>query len=153
MPKNQVHNDLLKKLVEKMSKCTLPSTIQGISLLFARYFSKSFDEMLGYLNLLVINNTKQGLKIVMDRWLLHQPRFIGKLTKNVTYQALMQIFASRNQIFETLLVLGYDPSHTKDSPEVYTPLKILSTLIRCFDNEKKTTNKDTKVLLVTYKGI
>ena len=103
--------------------------------------------MLNFLNMLVIKNTKQGLKILMDRWLLHQPRFIGKLTKNSTFEALMSIFASRNPIFSHLLVLGYDPSHTKHSPEVYVPLKILSTLIRCYENENKCTHKDQRVSL------
>jgi len=145
MPKNDVHNELLKKLILKMSKCTLPSTVQGIALLFCRYFFKSFDDMVNYLNSLVIQNTKNGLKIFMDRCLLHIPRFIGKLTKNTTYNAMMQIFASKNPIFADLLILGYDPSHTKDSPEVYAPLKILSTLIRCYDNEKKVSNKDLRV--------
>lgn len=129
-----------------MYHCRLPTTVQGIALLFSRYFLQSFDQMLTFLNMLVIKNTKQGLKILMDRWLLHQPRFIGRLTKNCTYSALMAIFSSRSHIFENLLVLGYDPSHTKHSPEVYVPLKILSTLIRSFENESKTSHKDQRVV-------
>lgn len=124
----------------------MASTIQGIALLISRYLLKSFDDMVGYLNKTTLGS-KHGLKVVMDRWLLHQPRFIGKLTKNITYLALMRIFASKSAVFRDLLVLGYDPSHTKDSPEVYTPLKILSTLVRCYQNELKnplTSNKDLR---------
>jgi hypothetical protein len=142
MPKNDVHNELLRKLVTKLAKCMLPSTVQGIALLFSRYFITNFEEMVNFLKMLVINGTKVGLKIVMDRWLLHQPRFIGKLTKNATFNALMLIFASKSPVFNDLLVLGFDPSHTRDSPEVYAPLKILSTLIRCYQNERKASNKD-----------
>lgn len=35
---------------------------------------------------------KFALKVLLDRWLLHQPKFIGTLTKNVTYKALMLLF-------------------------------------------------------------
>lgn len=101
--------------------------------------------MAGYLLTLVVKNTKQGLKILMDRWLLHQPRFIGRLTKNCTYAALMQIFRSKHQAFSGLLVLGYDPSNRRSSPEVPAPLKILSTLLRCYGNEAKTTHKEMRV--------
>lgn len=148
VPKNDLHNDLLKRLVAKLYHCRLPTTVQGIALLFSRYFLNSFEQMLTFLNVLVIKNTKQGLKILMDRWLLHQPRFIGKLTKNCTYLALMSIFASKSPIFENLLVLGYDPSHTKHSPEVYVPLKILSTLIRCYENDCRLGFKDQRVRTV-----
>ena len=142
MPKNDIHNELLRKLVTKLTKCMLPSTVQGIALLFSRYFITNFEEMANFLKVLVIGGTKVGLKVVMDRWLLHQPRFIGRLTKNATFNALMVIFASKSPVFNDLLVLGFDPSHTRDSPEVYAPLKILSTLIRCYQNEKKATYRD-----------
>ena len=142
MQKNEAHNELLRSLVVKLYKCTLPSTVQGIALLFSRYFMSNFEDMVAYLRALTVKGTKVGIKIVMDRWLLHQPRFIGRLTKNCTYEALMVIFASRHAVFNDLLVLGFDPSHTKDSPEVYAPLKILSTLIRCYHNEKKASYKD-----------
>ena len=145
MSKSDLHNKLLEKLVTKMYKCSLPTTIQGIALLFARYMTKSQEEMIRFLNHVVVANTKNGLKVVMDRWLLHQPRFIGKLTKNATYLALMRMFASKDKVLNELLVLGYDPSHTKDSPEVYAPLKILSTLLRCYDNEKRSEGKDMRV--------
>lgn len=145
MPRNEVHNELLVKLLTKLAKCTLPSTVQGISLLFSRYIVKSFEDMVNFLMNLKINNVKNGLKVLMDRWLLHQPRFIGKLTKNTTFHALMLIFESKHKVFNDLLVLGYDPSHTKDSPEVYAPQKILSILIRCFENENKVSYKDLRV--------
>lgn len=76
--------------------------------------------------------------------MLHQPKFIGKLTKNTTYLALTKLFVLKDKRLESLLVLGYDPSHTQKSPEISTPLKILSTLIRCLDNELKICNRELK---------
>lgn len=138
---------MLKKLVLKLYHCRLPTSVQGIALLFSRYFLQSFDQITSYLRDLVVKNTKQGLKILMDRWLLHQPRFIGKLTKNCTYAALMAIFKSKHQAFTGLLVLGFDPSNRRASPEVSASLKILSTLIRCYGNESKSTHKEMRVCL------
>jgi hypothetical protein len=136
---------MLNRLVLKLYHCRLPTTVQGIAVMFSRYLIDAFDQITAYLRDLVIKNTKQGLKILMDRWLLHQPRFIGRLTKNCTYAAMMTIFKSKHPAFTGLLVLGYDPSARRASPEVPASLKILSTLIRCYGNESKTTHKEMRV--------
>jgi len=49
--------------------------------------------------------------------------------------ALTTLYSMRNHIIESLMVIGYDPSHSTASLEVNAPLKILSTLIRCLKNE------------------
>jgi hypothetical protein len=41
----------------------------------------------------------------------------------------------KNDLIESLMVIGYDPSHSTASLEVNAPLKILSTLIRCLNCE------------------
>ena len=41
----------------------------------------------------------------------------------------------KNSIVESLMVIGYNPSHNSASVEVNAPCKILSVLIRCLDNE------------------
>ena len=135
--------ELLTLALQKMMKCTLPSTLQGLSLLFSRFLIKSTLDVLNYLSTTQID-TRMGLKIQMDRWLLHQPKFIGKLTKNTTYLGLTKLFALKDKRLESLLVIGFDPSHTQKSPEVSQPLKVLSTIIRCIDNELKINNRELK---------
>jgi hypothetical protein len=41
----------------------------------------------------------------------------------------------KNNIVESLMVIGYNPSHSTASVEVNAPCKILSVLIRCLNNE------------------
>ena len=41
----------------------------------------------------------------------------------------------KNSIVESLMVIGYNPSHSAASVEVNAPCKILSVLIRCLKNE------------------
>jgi hypothetical protein len=45
------------------------------------------------------------------------------------------MFILKDQNIESLLVVGYNPSHSNTGSEVIAPLKILCTLIRCLDNE------------------
>ena len=55
----------------------------------------------------------------------------------------MKLFLLKDKTLETLLVIGYNPSHQNinsginnyNKIDVYAPLKILSLLIRCLDNE------------------
>jgi len=75
------------------------------------------------------------LKVIIDKWLLHQPLFRGKCTKNTTYLALTKIFLSKDTTLEQLLVIGYNPSHSNLNSQVYAPLKITSLLLRSLDNE------------------
>jgi hypothetical protein len=41
----------------------------------------------------------------------------------------------KNSIVESLMVIGYNPSHSNASVEVNAPCKILSVLVRCLNNE------------------
>ena len=84
------------------------------------------------------------LKIVLDKWLLQQPLFRGYYIKNVTYSALLKLFTLRDPRIESLMVIGYNPSHSNINSEVNAPFKILSTLLRFLDSEfapKKQTSK------------
>ena len=47
----------------------------------------------------------------------------------------------RDPRLEILMVIGYNPSHSNVNSEVNAPFKILSTLLRFIDVEKKPTNK------------
>jgi hypothetical protein len=54
----------------------------------------------------------------------------------------------KNSIVESLMVIGYNPSHSVASVEVNAPCKILSVLIRCLNNEimqEKIKNKKTNL--------
>ncbi len=75
------------------------------------------------------------LKIVLDKWLLQQPLFRGYYTRNVTFSALLKLFVQRDARIESLMVIGYNPSHTNINSEVNAPFKILSLLVRYLENE------------------
>jgi len=77
-----------------------------------------------------------SLKVVLDKWLLQQPLFRGTYTKIVTLSALQKLFFLRDSRIESLMVIGYNPSHSNINSEVNAPFKILSTLLRFIENEK-----------------
>lgn len=54
---------------------------------------------------------KMALKILIDKWLLQQPLFRGKNTKNITYSALEALFSLKDNRLENLWVIGFNPSH------------------------------------------
>jgi hypothetical protein len=72
---------------------------------------------------------------VLDKWLLQQPLFRGAYTKNTTFSALLKLFTSRDPRIESLMVIGYNPSHSNVNSEVNAPFKILSLMLRYIDNE------------------
>lgn len=49
--------------------------------------------------------------------------------------ALSKLFLLRDKRVDNLLVIGFNPSHTRVCIDVNAPLKILATLIRCLENE------------------
>ena len=69
----------------------------------------------------------------------------GALT---SIKALSVLYSMKNSIVESLMVIGYNPSHSVASVEVNAPCKILSVLIRCLNNEimqEKIKNKKTNL--------
>ena len=91
-------------------------------------------EIVEFLSETSIDN-RISLKIVLDKWLLQQPLFRGYYTKNVTFSALMKLFIQRDPRIESLMVIGYNPSHSNVNSEVNAPFKILSIMLRYLDNE------------------
>jgi len=77
-----------------------------------------------------------SLNVVLDKWLLQQPLFRGQYTRTVTLQALQKLFMMRDSRIESLMVIGYNPSHSNINSEVNAPFKILSTLLRFIDTEE-----------------
>lgn len=59
----------------------------------------------------------------------------------MTLTALQKLFMMRDSRIESLMVIGYNPSHSNINSEVNAPFKILSTLLRFLENESQLTGK------------
>jgi hypothetical protein len=103
-------------------------------LVFARLIHSYSTEIISFLSTLTVER-RAGLKVLLDKWLIHQPLIRGRYSKNCTITALSRLFILKDAQIESLLVVGYNPSHSNVASEVIAPLKILCTLIRCLDNE------------------
>jgi len=132
----RVDEDLLVGCLNKVHRSKMPSIVQGIVLVFARLIHSHSSEIISFMSNLSLDR-RVGLKVLLDKWLIHQPLIRGKYTKNATIAALARMFTLKDNRLENLLVVGFNPSHSKLSSEVLAPFKILSTLIRCLDNESK----------------
>jgi hypothetical protein len=130
----KVEVQILEAIVRRIYKSKMPSIVQSLILNFSRFLIMYPPEIINFLTKFHIEN-KVGLKILIDKWLLHQPLFSGRHFKNVSVKALTILYEMKNEIVETLMVIGYDPSHSTASVEVNAPFKILSVLIRCLNNE------------------
>jgi hypothetical protein len=125
---------VLEHIVRRIYKVKMPSIVQSLILVFSRLINLYPKDILAYLTSIQVEN-KIGLKVLIDKWLLHQPLFRGNYLKNISIKALTILYELKNEIVETLMVIGYDPSHSNASVEINAPLKILSVLIRCLNNE------------------
>ena len=114
----------------------MPSTLQSLILIFARLIQTNPREIVELLSETSVDN-RISLKVVLDKWLLQQPLFRGTYTKTVTLTALLKLFMMRDARIESLMVIGYNPSHSNVNSEVNAPFKILSTLLRFMKNEEK----------------
>lgn len=112
----------------------MPSIVQSLVLIFSRLINLYPADILNFLTKFQVEN-KVGLKVLIDKWLLHQPLFRGNYFKKVSIKALTILYEIKNEILESLMVIGYDPSHSNASVEINAPFKILSVLIRCLNNE------------------
>lgn len=127
-------------VVQKIYKCRMPSIVQSLVLIVARLIQTNPKQIVTFLSETSIDN-RISLKIVLDKWLLQQPLFRGTYTQTVTLTALVNLMLLRDPRIETLMVIGYNPSHSNVNSEVNAPFKILSTILRFIDNEMKPTNK------------
>lgn len=125
-------------VVTKIYKSRMPSIVQSLVLIFARLIQTNPKEIVTFLTETSIDN-RISLKIVLDKWLLQQPLFRGSYTKTVTLSSLSKLLLCRDTRVETLMVIGYNPSHSNVNSEVNAPFKILSTLLRFLENESKPT--------------
>ena len=133
----------------------MPSVVQSMVLVYSRLILLYPEDILEFLNTFTVEN-RVGLKVLIDKWLLHQPLFKGKYFKNLSMKALTLLFSMKKPIIELLMVIGYDPSHSNASIEINAPLKILSVLIRCLNNEilqEKIKNNKTNLNLLNQDKI
>jgi hypothetical protein len=142
---NKIIPSLLENIVKRIYKAKMPSIVQSLILVYSRFIVKYPIDTLNFLISIQVEN-RVGLKVLIDKWLLHQPLFRGKYFKNISIKALSVLYSMKNSIVESLMVIGYNPSHSVASVEVNAPCKILSVLIRCLNNEimqEKIKNKKT----------
>ena len=142
---NKIIPNLLESIVKRIYKAKMPSIVQSLILVYSRFIVKFPIDTLNFLISIQVEN-RVGLKVLIDKWLLHQPLFRGKYFKNISIKALSVLYSMKNSIVESLMVIGYNPSHNMASVEVNAPCKILSVLIRCLNNEimqEKIKNKKT----------
>ena len=131
---NKIVPTILENIVRRIYKAKMPSIVQSLILVYSRFLTKFPIDTLNFLVSIQVEN-RVGLKVLIDKWLLHQPLFRGKYFKNISIKALSTLYAMKNSIVESLMVIGYNPSHSTASVEVNAPCKILSVLIRCLNNE------------------
>ena len=112
----------------------MPSIVQTFILIFAKLIISHSQETIKFLTDTSFES-RLSLKILMDKWLLHQPLFRGKYITSVTIYALSKLYELKDHRVETLRVITYNPSHSNMNSEVNAPFKILCTLIRYVDNE------------------
>ena len=142
---NKIIPNLLENIVKRIYKAKMPSIVQSLILVYSRFIVKYPIDTLNFIISIQVEN-RVGLKVLIDKWLLHQPLFRGKYFKNISIKALSVLYSMKNSIVESLMVIGYNPSHSLASVEVNAPCKILSVLIRCLNNEimqEKIKNKKT----------
>ena len=131
---NKIIPNILENIVKRIYKSKMPSIVQSLILVYSRFIVKFPIDTINFLTSIQVEN-RIGLKVLVDKWLLHQPLFRGKYFKNISIKALSVLYSMKNSIVESLMVIGYNPSHSAASVEVNAPCKILSVLIRCLKNE------------------
>jgi len=131
---NKIIPNILENIVKRIYKAKMPSIVQSLILVYSRFIVKYPIDTINFLTTIQVEN-RVGLKVLIDKWLLHQPLFRGKYFKNISIKALSVLYSMKNSIVESLMVIGYNPSHSAASVEVNAPCKILSVLIRCLKNE------------------
>lgn len=87
---------MMTALIRKLHKSSLPVTNQGIVVYLSFLIQSYSPDMLNFLSTLEVDR-KNGLKILMDHWLLHQPKFSGDLSKLHTVRGLMHVFRYLDQ--------------------------------------------------------
>lgn len=81
---------ILEALAKRMYKCRMPSVVQSFILVFSRLLILHPEEIIQFLTGVFIE-ARPALKVLIDKWLLHQPLFRGKYFKNLRYVFIFNI--------------------------------------------------------------
>ncbi len=146
----QIIPTVLEAIVRRVYRAKMPSIVQSLVIVFARFINKFPIDTISFLTSIQVEN-RVGLKVLIDKWLLHQPLFRGNYFKNISIKALTMLFEMKNSLIESLMVIGYNPSHSNTSVEVNAPLKILSVLIRALHKERR--QEDVKKEKTDYENL
>ena len=87
----QRSQQMIAALIRKLYKSALPTTNQGIVVYLSFLILSYSPDMLQFLGSLDVDK-KNGLKILMDHWLLHLPKFAGNLSKLHSVRGLVHIY-------------------------------------------------------------
>jgi hypothetical protein len=79
----RVSQDILIGCVNKLYRSKMPLIVQGLVLVFARLIHSHTSEIIGYLANQSVDR-RVALKVLLDKWLIHQPLMRGRYTKNAT---------------------------------------------------------------------
>src|SRR5690242_1420177 len=79
---NKVDTAILEAIVKRIYKAKMPSIVQSLVVVYSRFFNLFPQDIIKFLTKIQVEN-KVGLKILIDKWLLHQPLFRGTYFKNV----------------------------------------------------------------------
>ena len=74
--------EIMKATVKRLYKCRMPSIVQSLILVFSRLLILYPQNIIEFLIGIDIES-RPALKVMIDKWLLHQPLFRGKYFKNI----------------------------------------------------------------------
>jgi len=127
---------IILKAVEKLSKCTMPSVIQNLVLIFAKMLITHPSESIDFLHSL---NTQSGngLKVVLGKWALAYPLFNGKKQLDLINYAMIKLISLRNPTIEALNIAGYKSTLMSFDDEVNAVVRLMACLVKSAKNQPK----------------
>lgn len=133
---------LWEAILSKLAKSCLPSTCLSVVLFFAPLVLKDPEGLFTTLNDIQCSG-RPGFRLLLDKWLLHQPRFSGRAVRILTLRALGRLLALKNPEIDSLSVVGVKPSHTPGkNSETKFPAKVISLLVGTLLQETRAVSND-----------
>ena len=69
---NKIIPNILENIVKRIYKSKMPSIVQSLILVYSRFIVKFPIDTINFLTTIQVEN-RIGLKVLIDKWLLHQP--------------------------------------------------------------------------------
>ena len=134
------NSQFIEMIIRKLDRCALPSVVQGIIIFFSVIIEQNGEDIIVFLSDFHFLG-KIGLKLLLDKWIMHQPKFIGPRVKEITLKGLSSIFCFKLPILEYLFVLGSKPSHKTHCPDLPVRQRVLIFFCHALDHEKRLSEK------------